>query len=634
LQKSCRDTTGDKITEALCEFLLETMQLQKTVLGLCRDFSFLDLKNLTDEFRQLWDLVIDVFESLHESLKDFPVTIGDYTELLRGVFSSVNIAKPPQVLDAVAIGDLERSRFLAGSIRAAFIVGANLGSFPRSVSSAVRSGNSGGFTGREIEALAEYGLEVSAKLEERYNFERFMVNKAMTLPSEKLYLTAPLSNTAWDELLPSPIFDELSQLEINKTSDLPLSFRVRTLKSARRIFAEDGGSVLEEVIRRAAAGEICDFAVAGVANEHSLTPETAAKLFNMEKFSPTAIETMMSCRFRFFCKYGLGIEIPVAENDEEPAAMERGNIIHHCLDEILREHKNNLEVLYEMSDLELDGLVEAGIKTYREFKLPPGYAQTKRQEHILMSFKPGIVRMLRHFCGDFANSCFKPEDFEKKVDFTFGADKPVRLTGKIDRVDRFGEYVRITDYKSGNKEMDFPAVFYGLDLQMLLYLFAVSEGGAAPSSALYMPSDGAKTDGVLEPGADVSELRRSWLSSHIPSGIVVGDGGPAYADFAAREQRIRHESNSPRKSFYKVKKLTPAAYDKLKDYCGKLVTAQVKRVRRGEIAAVPVAQSKDKCAACEYCDYGAACNRQKVKVINKELIERVISEAGNVNEKD
>ncbi|MCL1788904.1 MAG: PD-(D/E)XK nuclease family protein [Oscillospiraceae bacterium] len=567
LQKSCRDTTGDKITEVLCEFLLETMQLQRTVLGLCNGFELLEHKSITEEFRQLWDLIIDVFESLHISLADFPMRLADYTELLQSVFSSVNIAKPPAVLDAAAIGDLDRSRL--NDVKIAFVTGANSGRFPKSAGIA----ENGGFSGREIEELVENGLELQPKLEERYNYERLTVNKALTLPSEKLYITAPLSGLSWEELTPCSFFTE-KERTVKKTSDLPLSFFVRTTRSARKLLPKESFDKASN-------------------SEQFLTSGTAEKLFNLNRFSPTGIETMMSCRFKFFCKYGLGIVLPDAENEDEPAARERGNIIHYCLDRALRE-------AYSLKpDSALERFVESCIREYRELKLPFGYAQTKRQSYILMSFKSGIVRMVKHIRDDFERSGWKPGDFEKRVDFPLG---DIRLTGKIDRVDRHGEEVRVIDYKSGNKEMNFPSVFYGLDMQMLLYLFSV---GGKPHSALYLPADGAKTKGGLLPNASDTEREKSWLSAHTPSGIIIGE--------------------EVKKSTDTLKRLTSDAYGRLKNHSVKLIHTQVNRVKRGDIQAVPVSRTAD-CAACEYCDFGLSCNKSKVKLINKECIERVINE--------
>jgi ATP-dependent helicase/nuclease subunit B len=544
LRKACENKSGDKITELLCEFLLETMQLQKTVLGFCDG----DVE-LSAEFRQLWDLTIEVFESLHAALKGEMLELDEYAELLRGVFSSVNIAKPPQVLDAAVIGDLARSRM--SGVKVAFVIGANAGRFPKSAAAA-----NAVFSSREIESLADCGLEIDARLEERYDFERLMVNKAMTLPTERLYISAPLSNAAWEELTVSAMFEE---------SGLPVNNYSYTDSTDRKV---------------SVPGAACPAV-------HILTPETAVKLFSTERFSPTAIETMMGCRFRYFCRYGLSIDIPVAENEEEPIALERGNLIHYCLERALREP--NLPA-------DLEKFVAECIHEYRETKLPAGFAQTKRQSYILSSFKTGIVRMIHHIRRDFEDCGFKPINFEKKMDFLFGN---TRLTGKIDRIDKNGDLVRVIDYKSGTKEMNFESVFYGLDMQMLLYLYAVTGEGVKPDSALYLPSDGVRVKEILTPGASHAERLKNWTSAHAPSGISVGAS----------------EANSRR-----VRSLTAGEYERLKNYCGRLIDTKVAQVKRGNIEAIAAE------TACKYCEFSAVCGKQRVKTINKQLIERVIHE--------
>jgi ATP-dependent helicase/nuclease subunit B len=595
LKTACMNTTGDKISEAVCAFLLDTMQLHRTVYSICYAGDLLENKSLTEEFRQLWDLIIDVFESLHTALKDFPITLNDYIEVFSGVCMSVNIAKPPQVLDAVAIGDLRRSR-LSG-IRAAFVTGANMGLFPKN--SGISDIAAGSFSGKDVEVLADNGLEISAKLEIRYNYERMVADKALTLPSCKLYLTAPLSDAAWRELSPSPFFGELEKkhgLSINRTSELPLEFRVRTVKAAKRIYAEQTVPALREQLRQVLV-QLDETPPANLQNggdSHILLPATAGKLFSYDRYSPTAIEAMMRCRFMYFCKYGLRLDMPLALNEDEPIALERGRIIHHCFDTALRS--GALFSPEARDDKVLEQLVMGYIRDYRNTLLPYGYAQTKRQEYILMSFTAGIVRMLKHIRSDFEQSKFQPAEFEKKVNFRLG---DVQLTGKIDRVDRFNEYVRVIDYKSGATRLDLADAHQGLNLQMLLYLFGESDGTAKAASALYVPSDGLRTETVLLPNATDDDTHKNWLKAHKPSGIVVADNSLAYDDFTAWESRFCKETNA--KSGF-ANTLTPDEFDELRLHCTALINVRVKAVKDGDVRAVPVVSDKtDVCKHCEFC---------------------------------
>ncbi|MFR3921682.1 MAG: PD-(D/E)XK nuclease family protein [Dysosmobacter welbionis] len=56
-------------------------------------------------------------------------------------------------------------------------------------------------------------------------------------------------------------------------------------------------------------------------------------------------------------------------------------------------------------------------------------------------------------------------------------DAELRIGGTVDRVDGWVKdnrlYLRVVDYKSGKKAFDLAAVRMGLDIQMLLYLFAL-----------------------------------------------------------------------------------------------------------------------------------------------------------------
>jgi ATP-dependent helicase/nuclease subunit B len=74
----------------------------------------------------------------------------------------------------------------------------------------------------------------------------------------------------------------------------------------------------------------------------------------------------------------------------------------------------------------------------------------------------------------------------------------VRVTGSIDRVDLMEKdgikYIRVVDYKTGQKEFKLSELFDGLNIQMVLYLMALEKNGKnyygdiIPSGVLYLPS--------------------------------------------------------------------------------------------------------------------------------------------------
>ena len=87
-------------------------------------------------------------------------------------------------------------------------------------------------------------------------------------------------------------------------------------------------------------------------------------------------------------------------------------------------------------------------------------------------------------------------------------DGELRVGGKVDRVDGWIKddklYLRVVDYKSGKKKFDLANVRMGLDIQMLLYLFALQKEGTEyfgkeiePAGVLYLPArDGKDTEAL------------------------------------------------------------------------------------------------------------------------------------------
>ena len=118
--------------------------------------------------------------------------------------------------------------------------------------------------------------------------------------------------------------------------------------------------------------------------------------------------------------------------------------------------------------------------------------------------KESAFKVVLHLIAEFSQCKFTPADFELKINHD-GQIQPyeinldnggtVKIVGSIDRVDTFetedNTFVRVIDYKTGGKEFKLGEVFSGLNMQMLIYLFAIWQNGGAyyknvtPAGVLY-----------------------------------------------------------------------------------------------------------------------------------------------------
>lgn len=199
-------------------------------------------------------------------------------------------------------------------------------------------------------------------------------------------------------------------------------------------------------------------------------------------------------------------------------------------------------------------------------------------------------------------------------------DAELRIGGKVDRVDGWVKdnrlYLRVVDYKSGKKAFDLAAVRMGLDIQMLLYLFALKKEGKQrfgmdiePAGVLYLPA----RDEILSAERNITpeqlqsqrekELRRTGLLLSEPEVL----------------QAMEHEAlQSPR--------FLPVRVNREGDVSGALASrrsawaagavcgAAAPPDRPGgpgtaNIDADPCCHNEDD-SFCKYCDWADACHFQ------------------------
>jgi ATP-dependent helicase/nuclease subunit B len=174
-------------------------------------------------------------------------------------------------------------------------------------------------------------------------------------------------------------------------------------------------------------------------------------------------------------------------------------------------------------------------------------------------------------------------------------------------------YLRVVDYKSGKKAFDLADVYHGLNIQMLLYLFALQREGKGyfgkeivPAGVLYLPARDVLVSAPRGAGeGDVQamidkELRRSGLVLSQPEVLH------AMEHSALEETRFLPLSLGRDGSIAKGV-ATAEELGKLSRYVDRLLEKVAQEIKSGNIDADPCGHSAEDCA-CTYCEFASACH--------------------------
>jgi ATP-dependent helicase/nuclease subunit B len=162
-------------------------------------------------------------------------------------------------------------------------------------------------------------------------------------------------------------------------------------------------------------------------------------------------------------------------------------------------------------------------------------ALDSRFEVLLLRLRGSVMRLVKRIQSEFQNTDFIPVKFEAKIgekdaitpiEISLSNDGKVIVEGAIDRVDEYElngvKYVRVVDYKSGTKEFKLSDISFGLNMQMLLYLFTLCEcENKQPAAVLYMPSGDKYV--TANSNDDEIDIYAQRLKAQKMSGVVLNN---------------------------------------------------------------------------------------------------------------
>lgn len=555
---------------------------------------------------QLWDILMSALEQLHDVLGQTSWEAENFLRLLRLLLSQYDVGTIPPVLDAVTAGSVSAMRLQRE--KHLFILGANEGSFPG------YTGSSGLLNDQERVQLRGLGVPLTGGSLEGLQAEFSEIFGVFC----GAQMTVTLSFSA---ALPSFIFRRAAVMAGGETDCQNFVAPVsddRVDAAALLVIHEDADSAR----------------ILGIENEYSsvlrsrthelgnVAAENIPKLYGRKLLlSASQVDRQAECRLSYFLKYGLRVR-ERREATVDPA--EFGTYVHDVLEHTVVD----VMALGGFHNVDLDttlALAQKHSKAYSEEHFTQ--LDSQRMEYLFQRNMQELEMVVRELWRELSNAAYAPLRCE--LNFGRGGEMPAidisgsvmeaQLRGFVDRVDawQYGDqdYVRVVDYKTGKKDFDYCDVFNGVGLQMLLYLFALEEGGQEivgdhpicagvqyfPARVPYVTAD-SLNDAQWE-----KERRKLWVRK----GLLLNDE----ASLAAMDPSEKKETlccKTMKDGTRSGDIADRAQMGLLKDYVMHILSNMVDEIASGNVLPNPYTRGTSH-NACTFCPYGAICHKADVE---------------------
>ncbi len=472
-----------------------------------------------DEERRMWDAAMDLLDELYRLLEQDEVTASEFDELLNLMLRGSDLGRIPQMLEAVLFTTADRLRPVG--IDCCVVLGAADGQFPPPV------GASGLLSHADRELLAAAGASLPGEFEQRVRQEELYFYRTATAARCRTWFFYSCSG----EASPSPALTQAGIEQIPAFCPTP-AMLCPTPEAAVDWLCGRGG---EEFASRlpGLSERLKELQQQGSTPIYTIrdTPAMQLLLGHDLTISPSRMERFYRCRLAYFLEYVARLRAP------RPAALDMrlgGALIHFILERALQsaDFLQGVERLTQGDVPEaapLRQLAKALAEEYLD-TLPGHTGLSRREENTVRRIVEGMTPLLQFLQAEQAQSRFVPESFELSIgprQEQPGLSVPLPdghtafLVGKIDRVDAMQtdsrRWLRVVDYKTGGKDFSLDSVFYGLDAQMLLYLFSLcppSGSGFAdtslPAGVLYLLADPKKQPASREKACTPQPPAYTW----------------------------------------------------------------------------------------------------------------------------
>lgn len=591
------------------------------------------------EYAQIYRLIMELLEQIYELLGEEVISLQEFTDILEAGFGEIEVGTIPQNVDRVVVGDMERTRLK--QVKVLFFLGVNDGNIPKNAS------KGGIISDMDREFLRESELELAPSPRQQMFIQRLYLYMNMTKPSHKLYLSYSKINNAGKSIRPAYLIDTVKKLFPEIQTEYP------ELRSALEqiVTPKEGAGYLAEGLREYVTGVLSpekerevltiyrafgeeelvqerDFLTAAAFRRYrdsGLSAAVASALYGKYlENSVSRLETYAACAYRHFLQYGLTLREREEFSFEN---VDMGNVYHAVLEQFAGKLAESGYTWFTFPEEFALSTVQNALEDYAASYGDTVLYSSARNEYAITRMGRILTRTVLTLQKQLRKGSFKPDAYELSFRFTEDLDsvnvslseqEKMRLQGRIDRIDVVEDeehvYVKVIDYKSGNRHFDLAALYYGLQLQLVVYMNAALEieakkhpgKEAVPAALLYYHIDDPTVETPVELTEEeineqiAKQLRMNGVVSSEPGIAERLDGEMGDKSDVIPVERKKDGSFSARSSVLSREDLKTVS-----DYVSKKVAGIGREILDGVISLNPYEMGSEE--ACTWCVYRKVC---------------------------
>ncbi len=633
-----KNMSADEFVRAIYDFL-NTLGVRETISDWIEEA--VERKEYANIDEHLFNNLIDIFDTLVEVFNGRRMSCEDYVAILDSAFSQLTLAFIPPTLDQVLVGSIERSRH--PDLKAVFLIGATQRRFP------VPVGSSGILTDEDRTAAESADFVLSSTTSQELAERQYLAYIAFTRPSELLCVTYPVTDDKGSSVPRSQFIDNLESLFENLKEESIAREKIAIEKVYSKTELADllCSRLGKDTSRELIDGSLEQYSalLEGVCNDEELagSGKNVLSAINYENraeldkdvvdglfgecvnSSATRLSAFAACPYQYFARYVLELK----EREEfklEP--LDLGNFYHRVLDALLKKLCEENKDFATIGDKELLGLLSERIsKIVAEVAFISNFVRHSAHNtfiinsaiEVLEDCVLAVSQMVR--AGSFRPTLSEvafgqvrdTQDTIGKYEIALPDKRSLSLNGKIDRLDVAEidgkKIAAVFDYKRRGMSFNWSKFYYGLDMQLPIYLLAVRNAADSKTKntagAFYMPVETVTGLAALDELSQRQE-KYEYKAKGIFNGEYYLQLDAAASSGWGKFYNFRISSKDGQYGDYgKSGALKPDDFDKVLEFTEQRIIELATKILSGDIEVRPYRLGTE--SPCPYCKYKSVC---------------------------